>query len=321
MREQAIAQKVGNRSGYGGGRAASAQRPVRRTRGQGGEGLGDWWRGAVHYLPLVLKVTVLLTVGVLGFVGYRAAATASFFKVRNVEVQGLSRAALADVQGLIRREVGQTGVWNADLPGLSNKLEHLPWVQHAVVSRVLPDGIRVRVTERVPQAVVRTAAGRLRWVDEDAVLLGELNASDTMPDFFLRGLNEDLPPSSASENVERVRKFLELQRDCKAAGISERISEVNLQDLRDMRAQLAGNDSQIEIRLGSQDASTRLKRGIEVLDEQRQTARGQFISYIDLSQGRRAVIGFTSGAHVSAAGANEQNGTAARPAETAERRQ
>ena len=73
------------------------------------------------------------------------------------------------------------------------------------------------------------------------------------------------------------------------------MSEVNLVDIRDVRAQLAGDDSQIEVRLGSQDLGKRLKKALDVLDEQRQTRRGPFVSYIDLSQGKRAIVGFVSG--------------------------
>jgi hypothetical protein len=38
------------------------------------------------------------------------------------------------------------------------------------------------------------------------------------------------------------------------------------------------------------------------LDGQGQTAHGALISYIDLSQGRRAIVGMTSGAHTLSAG-------------------
>jgi len=45
-----------------------------------------------------------------------------------------------------------------------------------------------------------------------------------------------------------------------------------------------------------------LKDGLEVLDGQKQSARGSLISYIDLSQGnKRAIVGLTSGAHAAAA--------------------
>src|SRR5262249_32666192 len=153
--------------------------------------------------------------------------------------------------------------------------------------RVLPDAIRVRIVERQPRAVARTAAGRLHWIDDDGVLLGELNPTDAMPPFFMRGLSEEDSDTARHENVERVRNFLEMLRDAESAGIAERVSEINVNDLADVRAQLAGSDSQVEVRLGSQNLPKRLKQGLGVLDRQRQTPRGQSISYIDVSQGTR----------------------------------
>ena len=75
------------------------------------------------------------------------------------------------------------------------------------------------------------------------------------------------------------------------------MSEVNLLDLRDVRVQLAGDDSQIEVRLGSQDQGVRLSKALSVLDAQRQTSRGPLISYIDLTQGKRAIVGLVTGKH------------------------
>jgi cell division septal protein FtsQ len=162
--------------------------------------------------------------------------------------------------------------------------------------------MRVRISERVPRAVVRTGSGRFRWIDEDAVLLGEMLPTDQIPAFFLRGLNEEDSEVARKENQERVQKFIELQRDWDAAGLSERVSEVNLIDTRDVRAQLAGDDSQIEVRLGSRDHGKRLKDALDVLDDQRQTPRGRLISYIDLSQGKRAIVGLVSGVHTAGDG-------------------
>src|SRR6185503_1798665 len=234
-----------------------------------------------------------------------AAASASFFAIRTIETKGASRASLLDIQAAVRRHVNQTGVWRADLKDLSKLIERLPWVRTAIVTRVLPDGIRVRITEREPKAVVRNAAGRFIWVDDDAVYLGEMSPTDQMPAFFLRGWNEDDSSAASSENRDRVRKFLELQRDWSGQGISERVSEVNLLDLRDVRVQLAGDDSQIEVRLGGQDQSARLGKALNVLDAQRQTARGPLISYIDLTQGKRAIVGLVTGNHTVAEGKNE----------------
>lgn len=299
MREQVVAQKVGNRSGIGKHRRSSetTQRPTRRE--SGGAALVTRLRTVLGYVPAFLKVVAAIVVGIVIFAGYRAAASASFFQIRKVEVQGTSRVSTDEVQILVRREVEKTGVWKADLAGLNARLEKLPWVRMAVVSRVLPDSVRVRITERVPRVVARTASGRFRWVDDDAVLLGEMLPTDQMPPFFLRGLNEDDPEGARAENRERVAKFVALQQVWDAAGLSERVSEVNVIDVRDLRAQLAGDDSHIEVRLGSQDYGKRLKDALGVLDAQKQTPRGALISYIDLSQGRRAIVGLTSGAHAN----------------------
>jgi cell division septal protein FtsQ len=292
MRDPVVAQRVGNRSGIGKGRSGAAQRPAKRVAN---ETIGARLRSLLAYVPLALRIGVIATIALIAFVGYRAAASASFFQIRNVETRGASRASVEDIKNVVRRDVSETGVWRADLQGLRTHLERLPWVRTAVVTRVLPDGIRVRITEREPKAVVRTAAGRFIWVDEDAVYLGEMAPTDQMPAFFLRGWNEEDSTAARGENRQRVGKFLELQRDWGAGGLSERVSEVNLLDLRDVRVQLAGDDSQIEVRLGGQDQSTRLGKALTVLDAQRQTARGPLISYIDLTQGKRAVVGLVTG--------------------------
>jgi cell division protein FtsQ len=316
VREQVVSQKVGHRSGISAkGRSASLpQRPSRRER-DSGEGLAARLRAIVGYVPIALKVGLILSIGVLVFVGYRAAASASFFALREVEVRGFARASDADIKALVRQGVKEDGVWRADLDAISKRLQTVPWVRTAVVTRVLPDGIRVRVTERQPTAVVRNSAGRFMWVDDDAVFLGEMSTTDQMPNFFLRGWNEEESTSARAENKERVAKFVSLQSEWEAQGLSERVSEVNLLDVRDVRVQLGGDDSQIEIRLGGRDQGTRLSKALNVLDSQRATVRGPLISYIDLTQGKRAIVGLVSG---SQSVTDEQSGDDVVPAADAQ---
>ncbi len=300
MREQVIAQRVGDRGGMQNRRrpGAMVQRPVRRG-GSSGQTLGERLRSIARYLPLVAKLVLVITVVVLIFAGYRAVASASFFQVRNVDVHGTSRASAAEVQTIVRRQTAQGGLWQTDLSALRAQIERLPWVRTAVVSRVLPDGVRVRITERVQRAVVRTALGRFVWVDDDAVMLGAMSPTDQMPAFFLRGWNEDNSEAAREGNRERVKRFLEVSSLWDSLSLSERVSEVNLIDVNDVRVQLAGDDSQIEVRLGSQDFGKRLKKALEVLDSQRATPLGQFISYLDHTQSRRVIVGHTSGAPIT----------------------
>ncbi len=252
------------------------------------------FRSLLGYVPIALKISLLIAIVVLAFLGYRAAAAASFFQVRTVETKGVSRASNESIRETVRRDVAKTGVWRADLNAISAHLEELPWVRSAIVTRVLPDGIRVRIIERQPIAVVRTSVGRLVWVDEDAVVLNEMKTTDEMPAFFLRGWNEEATAAARTENKERVKTFLDLQTEWNARSLSERVSEVNLIDVRDVRAQLSGDDAQIEVRLGAEDFGNRLQRALSVLDSQRQTAQGPYISYIVMSQ-KEPIVGMSNG--------------------------
>ena len=305
MKEQVIATRSSRVS-----RGAAAQprglvqRPARRDGSTGGRERSFSPRALFAYVPAALKVVLAILAIVALFVGYRVAASASLFQVRGIDVSGTSRTSAEEIEGLTRRAVAKTGVWRADLSAISAELEHLPGVRRAVVSRVLPDRLRIRVTERVPVAVVRTAAGHFFWVDEEGVALGEMKPADTVPSFFIRGWSEEGTEEARNDNAERVRKYQEVVREWRGLGLADRVSEVNLIDLHDVRAQLAGNDSEIEVRLGGQDLGERLKQALEALDKYRQTPRGSSITYIDLQTGR-IVIGTSSGSKVSNATATD----------------
>jgi cell division septal protein FtsQ len=291
VREQVITPRAGRVGAAAKGRAGAAvQRPAARrpAAAKPARGRGFAWKSALLYLPAVLKLVLAVCLGVVAFVGYRAAVSASFFRVRTVDVDGAARASREEIRAAVLR-LSNAGVWQADLEAIAAELRGLPWVRDAVVSRVLPSGLRVRVTERAPRVIARTAAGRLVWVDDDGVLLGA--ASPGEQDFFIRGLEESRGEEPLRQNRERVRAALELASEWGRAGLSRRVSEVNLEDLRDVRVQLAGDDAAVEVRLGKEDLVKRFRQALAVLDAQRQTPRGPFITYVDVSQGKRAVIG------------------------------
>lgn len=291
MKEQVIASRAPRRSATQA--KGFVQRPARRN-GVVSTSRSLSPRALFGYLPAALKAVLGILIVITLIVGYRVAASAALFQVHTIDVSGTTRTNAEEIEGLTRRAVARTGVWRADLNAISHELSRLPGVQRAVVSRVLPDRLRVRVTERLPQAVVRTAAGHFVWVDEEGVALGEMKPDDQMPAFFIRGWNEEGTEEAQAENIERVHKYLDLVKEWSALGLSERVSEVTLIDVRDIRVQLAGKDSQIEVRLGSQDAGQRLKVALEALDTYKQTPRGSSITYVDLQTGR-VVIGFSSG--------------------------
>jgi len=315
LKEQVITPRAGRggggeaAKGRGGGGGVAPQRPARRQpRGAAKKNTRVNLRALA---PVLVKAMLAVFVGAIIFWAYRTAASSAFFAVRAVEVGGTTRASKDEITALVRRAASASGVWDADLRAISREVGRQPWVRTAVVSRVLPSGLRVRVTERVPRAVARAQSGRLVWVDDDGMMVSHVSPNDEMPAFFLRGWDAAAESDAArAENKERVKKFLELMREWESSSLARRVSEVNLGDVRDVRAQLAGNDSEIEVRLGREDLTKRLRQALEVLDEQRATPRGPFITYVDMTRGKSAVVGSKPNAVLNNAGTAAADGEA-----------
>ncbi len=324
LREQVITPRAGRSGGAqkrGRAGVATAQRPAARRGGAGRttparRSSGATWRKVGAWAPTIAKVLLAVCAGVVVFHLYSVASASAFFALRTVDVSGASRASEDRIKNIVQRAAGPAGVWRTDLDAVRAELERQPWVRAAAVARVLPSGMRVRITERVPRVVVRTSAGRLTWVDDDGVIVGSVAPTDQMPAFFLHGWDEAETSAARAENRQRVVKFLELQHEWTTAGIAERVSEINLDDPQDVRVQLAGADSQVEVRLGRDDLTKRLRQSLQALDEQRQTPRGALISYIDMTQGKRAVIGFMR-AQSSALGSDSAGATVETTAQAA----
>lgn len=297
MREQVIASRATRNVTTANRRAspAAAQRPAAR-RGRDNEKGRSAWSKAREFLPLAAKITLGLIVIVFFVMGYRAAASASLFQLRRVDVSGTTRVSAGDVRATVRRAAASSNVWRCDLEAIRKELERLPFVRAAVVSRVLPSDLRVRIIERTPLVAVRGSSGRFIWVDEDAVALGALSPADPVPSFFLRGWDEANTDAARSENRERIEKFRQMSAEWEERNLTGRISEVNLTDVRDVRVQLAGDDAQIDVRLGRENFGKRLARALKELDNARGTLGGNAITYLDATLDGRTIIGLSSGA-------------------------
>lgn len=295
MREQVVTPRAGRVGAGSKGRGAvSVQRPnTRRARtaaSKDSRQTSFTWKSALPYVPALLKAVLAVSLGLLAYLGYRTAVSTSFFKVKTVDVTGNTRASREEIRAAVLR-LSNAGVWQADLETIAKELRELPWVRDAVVTRVLPAGLRVRVSERQPRLISRTANGRLIWVDDDGVSLGTATPSDE--DFFIRGLEEGGGGEQARrDNHERMEVALGLKADWDGSGLSKRVSELDLNDLRDVRVYLAGTNAGTRVILGGQDYATRFRQALSTLDEGR-VRNGQCVSYINMTTGRNAIFGLS----------------------------
>src|ERR1044071_1854787 len=116
VREQVITPRAGRVATKGRG-AVSVQRPnTRRARpaaSKDSRQKGFEWKSALPYVPAVLKTVLAVALGLLAYLGYRTAVSASFFKVRSVDVAGTSKASREEIRAAVMR-LSNAGVWQAD---------------------------------------------------------------------------------------------------------------------------------------------------------------------------------------------------------------
>jgi cell division protein FtsQ len=217
-------------------------------------------------VPLVFMGAILTCLGFILLMGYRTVTASSFFDAKTIEIEGNARISRGDIEKIVQAEVGKNGVWNAELEEIKGDLEKMSYIKTAVVSRVLPNGIQVRINERVPRAIVRLDSGDY-WVDEDAVILGAVGKNEPRA-FAMRGWDETKSEKAQKDNQNRVQLYIRLKNDWQDAGISKRVSAVNLADMQDVQATIEGTGSGIPVSLGKDDFNRRLQKALEVVERE-----------------------------------------------------
>lgn len=130
--------------------------------------------------------------------------TSPRFEVEKLSVSGLRRVDENQVLAKAGFEVG-TNVFDVNLEEIRERVERIQWVRHALVERVLPDQIIIKVVEREPIGIGRIR-GEVYQFDIDAMILDPDPASGTsFP--ILNGLGAN--PARNVKKVEIYRKVLE----------------------------------------------------------------------------------------------------------------
>lgn len=273
-------------------------------------------------LAFAKPVGILITI-VCAVLGYNALANSKLFLLNRVVVSDAGPALQAEVEQVIRRTVGQSRLMEVDLSALRQKIEAMPRVKAASVSRVLPDGIVVRVVERQPAILVRRDSEALTWLDEDAIEMGEFSEVKLPGSASTPGESSEIPPiakgftegarsqSAIAEDRERITIYKQIEREFKEEPnpLWSLIDQIDLTFTRDINVRLA--HPPVLIHIGSTDFRKRFERALQVLqavkhgdselptrfrvqDIDRLIQNANNISFIDAARGDRIVVNIAS---------------------------
>lgn len=247
-------------------------RPTTRRASKSGGNFANF------FVPLFFIFCILFCLGFLGFMGYRTVTASEFFDVKKIEVRGVTRVSKGDIEKIVSNQTEKSGVWNADLKEIKEKVERLDFVKSAAVSRVLPDGVRVNVIERVPKAIVRLGGGDF-WVDDEGLILALVGKTDERSPFVLSGWDESKTEQSQKENQVRVKMYQKMLEEWREFDLAKRVETVDLKDLRTPKAIVKDSGEIVTIILAKDNFGKKLKDGLE-----NTAGRGQQVSGIDVSE-------------------------------------
>ena len=181
-------------------------------------------------------------------------------------------------------------VLQVPLDARRGEIEKISWVESASVQRILPNRIRVELTERTPIAFLRNG-NVLALIDAHGVILDRPQGEDLQFP-IVSGVSEDL---SLDQREKRMLVFQEFMKDIDLvrAGSSERVSEVELANPKDLRVVMTGlagpTDSQaVTIHFGSGEFTGKYKMLVDNFSQwQANTGR---VQSIDLQYMRQVVV-------------------------------
>ena len=190
-------------------------------------------------------------------------------------------------------------VFVLSLDEMRNRVEAIPWVKSATVTRAFPHRIVVRVVERQPIAYVNVHGG-LKLVDADGVILEKPERGDfTFP--VIAGLDAASDDADRRSRIAMFQDLMQqLSQDPSPSGWL--VSEVDLSDADDLKAVLVQGDDSILVHFGHEQFGERFHDFQSLLPEMRKT--NPRIGSVDLRYRNQVVVSSPSasgkGAHSGA---------------------
>jgi cell division protein FtsQ len=147
--------------------------------------------------------------------------------------QYVSRARVLEIFAADRNR----SVLRIPLDERRRQLETIPWIEHATVRRALPNRVEIEIVERTPIAYLRQGSD-LSLVDAHGVILER----PTKGAFHFPVVTGISPEMATEDRERRMQLYAGFAQQVEAAriGALEKVSDVDLADVNDLKANLTG---------------------------------------------------------------------------------
>jgi cell division protein FtsQ len=262
------------------------QKPVEIRRKKFGGRSASFYRRAFVF---GIVVTGLITAAALAGDFLYHSPQVALLKPDQVELSGNHVVSRDAVLQQFARDRGHS-VLSIPLDARRSALEELSWVESASVQRILPNRIRVGITERTPIAFLRNGT-ELALIDAHGVILDRPRGENfQFP--IVTGLSDNMPREERGRRMQSYQEFLK-DIDLVRANSSDRVSEIDLANPKDLRAVMTGiaapSDPQaVSIQFGLNDFAGKYRLIVDNF-AQWQASNGRVRS-IDLQYSRQVIL-------------------------------
>lgn len=205
-----------------------------------------------------------------------------------IELSGNKHLSQSQLLSIFGEDVDQN-IFSIPLKQRRDELEQMPWVEHATVMRLLPNHLRVQVTERTPIAFVRQG-GSIGMADASGVLLDIPPDAPGDPNYsfpVVTGLKAEDTPESREQRMHLYSAFLH-DLDSEGKKVSSELSEVDLSDPEDVKALIPTGSNETLVHFGTESFLARYKRFQEHIGEWRSLYPR--LSSVDMRYERQVVL-------------------------------
>lgn len=280
------------------------EKPVRQKPRRFGEEAGrPWWRPATRFGRILLLAGLA---AVFSFFAVSVYALRNFLEhdarfriagTSNIQATGLAQVSRAEMLPVFGEDIGRN-VFFVPLSERRKQLEQIPWIEHATVMRLLPDQIRISVTERKPIAFVRQGA-QVALIDNNGVVLTEPPAMMAQHHYsfpVVTGIDSHDPPATRRAKMD-VYQHLIGELDVGGQHLSDQLSEIDLNDPEDARVLMPEQGTDILAHFGEDHFLERYQRYKAHIAEWRQ--QYPKLAEVDLRYDQQVVLQM-AGAHENA---------------------
>ena len=273
------------------------QKPVEIRRKKLG---GKTWPFYRRVFVWTVTGAALITAGYFGARYALYSPQMLLVKPDQIDVNGNHIVAREEIQKLFVHDRDRS-VLRIPLEARRTQIQEIPWVEEASVQRILPNRLRVEITERAPVAFFRNG-NELALIDAHGVLLERPEGEDFHYP-IVTGMSENLAREEREKRMQVYQEFMK-NIDLVRPGSSERVSEADLGNPRDLCAVLTGFGSDgsapaITVHFGQGDFTGKYRTLVENFTQWQANAGP--VHAIDLRYSRQVVVNPDTSAPVARA--------------------